>query len=242
MDDFDVRTLGTILGVWAHPDDEGYLSAGLMCAARDAGQRVVCVTATRGELGAAGSADEVAELRVRELDAALGILGVDEHRWLDYKDGECASVPADEGAAVVEQLVREARPDTVLTFGPDGMTGHPDHRAVSRWTTLAVAGIDSSRPDLQYATLSEEVADRFREELAPLEVYGPGTPPRTSAGDLTIRFELPSDVHRRKVAAMRAQESQTAPVIDLVGDERYAEFVSVEYFRRPTTAELDGAG
>src|SRR5262249_17302030 len=146
------------------------------------------------------------------------------------------------GAAGVEQLVREARPGTVLTFGPDGMTGHPHHRAVSRWTTLAVAGIDSSRPGLHYATLSEGEAGRIREEPAPLEGSGPGTPTRPSAGDLTIRFELPSDVRRRKVAAMRAQESQTAPVIDLVGDERYAEFVSVEYFRRPTTAELDGAG
>ena len=46
-----VTDLGTILGVWAHPDDEAYLSGGLMAMARDAGARVVCVTATRGELG-----------------------------------------------------------------------------------------------------------------------------------------------------------------------------------------------
>ena len=47
----DVRTLGTILGVWAHPDDEAYLSAGVRVMATRAGSRVVCVTATRGELG-----------------------------------------------------------------------------------------------------------------------------------------------------------------------------------------------
>jgi GlcNAc-PI de-N-acetylase len=46
-----VAALGTILGVWAHPDDEAYLSGGLMAMARDLGSRVVCVTATRGELG-----------------------------------------------------------------------------------------------------------------------------------------------------------------------------------------------
>ena len=45
----DVAELGTILGIWAHPDDEAYLSGGLMALARDNGQRVVCVTATRGE-------------------------------------------------------------------------------------------------------------------------------------------------------------------------------------------------
>ena len=43
--------LGTILGIWAHPDDEAWLSAGLMARAVDAGSRIVCVTATRGELG-----------------------------------------------------------------------------------------------------------------------------------------------------------------------------------------------
>ncbi len=43
--------LGTILGVWAHPDDEAYLSAGLMATAIAAGRRVVCVTATRGRGG-----------------------------------------------------------------------------------------------------------------------------------------------------------------------------------------------
>src|SRR5918998_1048475 len=46
-----VAELGTILGIWAHPDDEAYLSGGLMAMARDNGSRVVCVTATRGELG-----------------------------------------------------------------------------------------------------------------------------------------------------------------------------------------------
>ena len=47
----EVAGLGTILGIWAHPDDEAYLSGGLMAIARQAGCRVVCVTATRGELG-----------------------------------------------------------------------------------------------------------------------------------------------------------------------------------------------
>ena len=44
----DVSALGTVLGIWAHPDDEVYLSGGLMAMARDRGQRVVCVTATLG--------------------------------------------------------------------------------------------------------------------------------------------------------------------------------------------------
>jgi LmbE family N-acetylglucosaminyl deacetylase len=48
-----ISALGTIMGIWVHPDDEAYLSGGLMALARANGQRVVCVTATRGELGTA---------------------------------------------------------------------------------------------------------------------------------------------------------------------------------------------
>src|ERR671926_1429944 len=83
----DVATLGTILVVWAHPDDDIFLSAGLMAAAVRAGQRVVDVTATRGE---GGSMDEerwppetMGEVRTGELLRSLEILGVTEHRFLE---------------------------------------------------------------------------------------------------------------------------------------------------------------
>ena len=66
----DVASLGTILGVWAHPDDEAYLCGGLYALARDAGARVICVTATRGELGGDPSAwppERLAAQRTAEL-------------------------------------------------------------------------------------------------------------------------------------------------------------------------------
>ena len=76
----DVAELGTILGIWAHPDDEAYLSGGLMAMARDNGQRVVCVTATRGELGTpdpvAWPPDRLAAERTREMARCLAVLGV----------------------------------------------------------------------------------------------------------------------------------------------------------------------
>ena len=82
--------LGTILGIWAHPDDETYLTAGLMAQAVRDGRRVVCVTATRGE---GGSMDEerwpsatMGEVREAELMRCFEILGVTEHHWLDVPD------------------------------------------------------------------------------------------------------------------------------------------------------------
>ena len=92
-----MRSLGTVLGVWAHPDDETYLCGGIMAAAVAAGSRVVCVTATRGELGSTDPVrwppgEALARVRTEELENALRHLGVTEHHWLDYPDGARADV------------------------------------------------------------------------------------------------------------------------------------------------------
>jgi LmbE family N-acetylglucosaminyl deacetylase len=106
---------------------------------RDAGHRVVVATATYGEQGTADPVslppERLALIRENELVTSLAVVGVWEHRWLGYRDGECAD--ADGGVASVTQLIADIEPDTILTFGPDGMTGHPDHRAISAWTTAA---------------------------------------------------------------------------------------------------------
>ena len=71
------------------------------------------------------------------METALAHLGVTEHHWLDYPDGGCADVDQDEALRRVTELMAEVQPDTVLTFGPDGMTGHDDHKAACRWSTEA---------------------------------------------------------------------------------------------------------
>src|SRR5689334_19924197 len=85
-------TVGVLLGVWAHPDDEAYLSSGLMARARAAGSRVVVATATRGEAGTDDPAgwppERLAAIREREMAASLAALDVREHFWLGYRDGE----------------------------------------------------------------------------------------------------------------------------------------------------------
>ncbi|HSK58578.1 MAG TPA: PIG-L family deacetylase, partial [Actinomycetospora sp.] len=110
----------TLLGVWAHPDDETFVSSGLLLEARERGDRVVLVTATRGEHGtddpARWPADRLGALRTRELDAALAVLGVTEHRWLGYEDGTLSLVPVRTGAERVARIVEEVRPDTIVTF------------------------------------------------------------------------------------------------------------------------------
>ena len=141
--------LGTILSVWAHPDDETYLAGGVMAAAADRGQRVVCVSATAGEHGTSDPQTwppaRLGQLRRWEAAAAMAVLGVSEHRFLGLPDGGLVDHEA-EGRAAIGRLLDEVEPDTILTFGPDGMTFHPDHIAVSRWTTAAWERARPPRP------------------------------------------------------------------------------------------------
>src|SRR2546427_11454112 len=109
---------GTMLGVWAHPDDEPYLSAGLMANAARRGHRVVCVTATRGEEGSWDEerwpTSEMGKVREAEMMASLHVLGVTEHHWLDYYDGTCMDVPPDEGVVRGQSRIKENSPASVF--------------------------------------------------------------------------------------------------------------------------------
>lgn len=229
-----VSELGTILGIWAHPDDEVYLSGGVMAHARDLGQRVVCVTATRGELGQAGpdplSPVELGRMREQELRTALAQLGVEEHHFLDVVDGRCAQEPQDQMVERLRAILDEVAPDTILTFGPDGMTGHEDHQTVCRWVTAAHAAT-SSDAYLLYATSTAEQADAWAELEDTLDVYlVPGLPLRRVPEELAFELRLDLEAAERKLAALRALASQTAELIDLLGPERYRDWCAVESF------------
>jgi LmbE family N-acetylglucosaminyl deacetylase len=229
----DVAGLGTILGIWAHPDDEAYLSGGLMALARDNGQRVVCVTATRGERGTpdpvAWPPDRLAAERVHELARCLDVLGVREHHWLDHRDGECAGADPDEAVAQLCAVLDDVRPDTVLTFGPDGITGHPDHRTVSAWAGAAVVRA-APGARLLHSAVTEQRVVRWSALTDRLGVYLPGYPVRTPAERLAVDLVLPRDVAVRKVRALAAQATQTTGLIATLGVDVYTAWVGEEEF------------
>jgi LmbE family N-acetylglucosaminyl deacetylase len=232
--------LGTILGVWAHPDDETYLTAGLMARAVREGERVVCITATRGE---EGSWDEdrwpsarMGEIREAELVRSMNILGVNEHHWLDYRDGTLPEVPDEEGAGRVASIVEQVRPKSVLTFGPDGMTGHPDHKAISRWASEAfhLGALPGTR--LYQAVYTPEWVERFAARFAQFNVFmEEGTPPIVPADRLAINFELPEDIIELKLAAIEAHASQVEGMIQAFGKDVFREGGRAEFFVRAET-------
>jgi LmbE family N-acetylglucosaminyl deacetylase len=237
MSDGSANRLGTILGVWAHPDDETWLSAVHMLRAVRAGDRVVCVTATRGELGSTDperwpAGDQLATARTAELETALGVLGVKEHHWLDYADGGVPDVPSDEGVGRVLGFLRDVRPDTVLTFGPDGMTGHDDHVTVSRWVDEAVAQLDpQERPQVLWATNRQEWLDRWHPELEALGVYMGAQPPVTPEAQMRSHIEHDDEERDLKYRALTSQVSQIEPLVQAFGPDRFREALSEESFR-----------
>jgi LmbE family N-acetylglucosaminyl deacetylase len=228
----------TLVGVWAHPDDEAYLSAGLMAAARRRGDRVVVITATLGEHGTVGGVQrppaDTARLREAELRASLAQLGVDELRLLGYEDGGCDAAP---GQPVIAELLAELRPDLVVTFGPDGMTGHPDHRAVSRWVSGA---LDVAAPgaELWWATQDDDFHRRWSGLNDEIGLWADQPhPPCTPRAELAWQVQLSGAHLTQKIAALRAHASQTGPLESMVGAATYAKWWSVESFRPATSIE-----
>jgi LmbE family N-acetylglucosaminyl deacetylase len=233
-----VRDLGTVLGVWAHPDDEAYLSAGLMATARDSGQRVVVATATPGE---AADPTGAGGLRRREISASLAAVDVREHHWLGFVDGQCAAVPVDSGAAKVRRILQQVRPDTIVTFGPDGLTGHTDHMAVSGWVDHAWND-EGRRALLLHATLTHDFHRRWGRLSASHRVWMPGAePPAVADSDVALRVAASGSVSHRKVAALRAHASQTDGLRAAVGDDTYQQWWANETFVRVTAAPAAAA-
>jgi LmbE family N-acetylglucosaminyl deacetylase len=231
-DTHDVRGLGTILSIWAHPDDETYLAGATMAAAVAAGQRVVCVSVTAGERGTddpvAWPPARLSRRRHREAAAAMAVLGVSEHRIVGLADGGLDETDLASGADIVGALLDEIAPDTILTFGPDGATFHPDHIAVGAWSHAAWQR-RGCRARLLQAAMSVEHHRRFAAHFDEWDVYMTDERP-TPVEVPAFRVWASGDLLDRKVTALAAMASQTAGSIALLGEELFAEMVAEECF------------
>jgi len=144
-----------LMAVLAHPDDESLGFGGTLAKYALEGIETFVVTGTRGEGGryrghARGDAShpgpvKLGEIRESELRAAASVLGVREVSLLGYLDQELDRADPQEAIGRIVAHLRRVRPDVVVTFGPDGAYGHPDHIAISQYTTAAiVAAADPS--------------------------------------------------------------------------------------------------
>jgi len=150
----------SLLAVFAHPDDETYGPGSTLARYADAGLDVHLVCATSGEAaqhraGHAGP-ERLRRRREGELLEACLVLGARSLELLGFGDGTLAPDDA-RGVARVAAAIRRTRPDAIVTFGPDGVSGHPDHQAVHHWTRHAWEAEGRPCP-LWYAAITEETA------------------------------------------------------------------------------------
>lgn len=224
----------SLLFIFAHPDDESFGAAGTAARYAEEGARLTLVTATRGDRGRCGdppvcAQEELPAVREAELREAARILGIPDVRVLDYRDRELASAPPEEVRAALVRVIREVRPQVVVTFDPHGVNLHPDHVAISRFASDAVSAAADARwhrdagPPHEVPRLLWTTPRPFY-ELARLE---------EPAAEPGVDFLL--DVSRwwgKKAGALRAHRSQHIEIDRLFFDVEDSERVlGVEAFR-----------
>ena len=225
--------MSTLLLVHAHPDDEAISTGGSMMKAHADGHRVVLVTATRGEVGEIHNMDEEAtrphlgEVRTKELEEAARMLGVDRTVFLGYRDSGMVGTadndnpksfhqaPLGEAAEKLAAILREEKPDVVLTYAEDGTYGHPDHIKAHYVTNAALDLLEKEgwQPEKLYYTAIPRSAMKAFMEQVPEEARQQGvgmTIPGTPDELITTRIDV-SDLVDRKREAFRAHVTQNDP-------------------------------
>jgi len=131
-----------LLAIFAHPDDEVFRCGGTLALLAAHGVHVHILTFTRGQAGSCGqppvcTQEDLGIVRTKELRCSCQALGLKDPHVLDYEDGKLAEVNGADGVAYIVTAIRSIHPQVLLTWPPDGLSGHPDHVAVSHWTSIA---------------------------------------------------------------------------------------------------------
>jgi N-acetyl-1-D-myo-inositol-2-amino-2-deoxy-alpha-D-glucopyranoside deacetylase len=249
--------MATLLLVHAHPDDEAISTGGVMMKARADGHRVVLVTATRGEVGEIYNMDEattrprLGEVRTKELEAASRILGVNRGEFLDYRDSGMVGTadnenpksfhqaPMAQAAAKLAAILREERPDIVVTYDADGTYGHPDHIKAHLVTNAALDLLakEGWHPAKLYytgipRTLMQQFMEALPEDAQRQEREGsiqiPGTPDEL----ITTQVDVSEYVDRKREAfAAHVTQNDPNSWFTTMADQIYRLAFGTEYYR-----------
>jgi N-acetyl-1-D-myo-inositol-2-amino-2-deoxy-alpha-D-glucopyranoside deacetylase len=265
--------------VHAHPDDETIGTGATMAKYAAEGVLVTLITCTLGEEGeihvpelaglAAAEADQLGGYRIRELADACAALGINDHRFLGgagrFRDSGMMDTPAnkharafwgadlDAAAAMLLDVMREVRPQVLVTYDPNGFYGHPDHIQAHRVATRAaeMAADEGFGPAKVYWTAvprsvleagMRQFAESSDNPFADLENVE-DLPFGTSDEEIAARVDA-HEYGDAKIAAVRAHATQipaTSWLFSLAGNVG-AEFMGVEYYRLVTGRKGSGSG
>jgi LmbE family N-acetylglucosaminyl deacetylase len=203
----------TILAVFAHPDDETTVAPVLARYARE-GNKVYLAIATKGEKGINDRAkipggDALAKVRSDEAACACRQLGIEPPILFGLNDGELGAISSPLGRDVqivtdrVEKLIAELHPDVVITWGPDGGYGHPDHRLVGNAVTQVIQS-SKTNVKLYYVGFAPDQV-KFVNEMWPMKWHS------TDPAYLTVNVAFSKDDQASYHRALECHKSQFSP-------------------------------
>jgi LmbE family N-acetylglucosaminyl deacetylase len=262
----------TFLAVHAHPDDEASSTGGLYRLLANQGVRTVLVCCTNGECGDGPDGakpdadhhdgDEVAAVRAIELDQAVEVLGISRLVRLGYRDSGMKgwpqnsdpesfwATPVSVAAEKLAEVLREERPQVIMTYNEYGFYGHPDHIQAHLITLAAIQLLDYE-PTLYFNAIPDSVMVRFRERWEQEEREkiaadaakglvrepemprgGEEIPMGTPDADISAAIDI-SEVTDAKFDALAAHQSQIAESFWMkMGREQFKQVMSTEWFIR----------
>jgi LmbE family N-acetylglucosaminyl deacetylase len=258
----------SVLAAFAHPDDEDFGSGGTLAMLVARGARVTLVCATNGDVGeisdpSLATPETQAQMRQEELRKAMAVTGIQGLRFLSYRDSGMAGAPDNnhpnslhmaESGRVVGQLVsiiREVRPQIVITHDPSGGYGHPDHKAVCQHATQAfsLSGDSTAYPEqltqgrqvwtpdlLYYVCFPRSNFRRMWREMLDLGITPPfasrdidslGTPDESVTTILNVSHHVDT-----KIASLNCHRTQINPngPFSKLPAETMREHMSTEYY------------
>jgi LmbE family N-acetylglucosaminyl deacetylase len=251
--------VATLVTFHAHPDDECIACGGVMRMAFEQGHRVVLVVATKGEHGEVpegflADGEALWQRRVKETEAAAGVLGVARVEFLGYVDSGMMGEPTndvpgsfwtasvEEAAQRLAEILTDEQADVLTVYDEHGGYGHPDHIQVHR-VGLRAAEI-AGTPRVYQSTMNRDYSGRlfkeFQARAAELDLELPPEPPDEDdprfgmpESALTARVDVSSYLDYKK-SAMRAHASQISEKSFFLGlpDDLFAAFWGTEWFIR----------
>lgn len=200
--------MSTVLGVFAHPDDEAFFTGGTIATlARDHDVYTICVTDGSAGENSSNKKGDIAEIRKAEALEAGKILGVKETFFLDYQDGTLANHLYHALAGKIQKIVERLRPDILLTFELRGISGHIDHMATSATTSYVFERTNFIK-ELWYFCNTEKIKET-------IEDYYIFWPPGYKDSDISKTIDI-APVWDTKISAMIAHNSQMHDVMRIL--------------------------
>jgi LmbE family N-acetylglucosaminyl deacetylase len=212
--------------VFAHPDDECFATGGTIAKLVKEGAYVDLLCATRGEAGSRGNPplctrEELPGVREAELKEACRRLGIHQLTLFDYEDKTLAQANPVTLSLQIRAHLNKVRPDRVITFDPNGLSGHPDHKAIQQATWLAVQSDVQHPLRLYYVVIPE-----FRARMLNRPIH--------TIPDDQVAVTVDVSGYKKEVAhALRAHQTQHQSIqrvfpgvwegtsVDSIPDEQY---------------------